>query len=171
MNAPATRLFSDVPLSDVFLSISFEKHLPPLAPENKLPNVETFLQIKFFPSQKCRTQSLNVIMVLWPPRVGEAISTKILKLRPWVKDLRSFRQLWEDTFCSAALSGTCLSPVSSQDTRQHLKFTNKPEGWRCRVWTEGFSSAFNLLPKQCIWGTRVVTDRFEVIGKHFGLAS
>lgn len=89
VNAPATRLFSDVSFSDVFFSISFETCLPPLASENKLPKVETFLQRKFFPSQKCQTQSLNVIMVIWPPRVGEAISRKILKLRPWVKNLRS----------------------------------------------------------------------------------
>lgn len=45
MNAPATRLFSDVSFSDVFFSISFERCLPLLASRNKLPKVETFLQI------------------------------------------------------------------------------------------------------------------------------
>lgn len=92
MNVSATKLFSDVSFSDVFFSVSFEICLSPLASENKLPRFEISLQIMFSPSQKCQTQSLNEISewtVIRPPKVREAISTKMLKLRPWVKDLRS----------------------------------------------------------------------------------
>lgn len=75
--------------SDVFFCISFERGLPPLASESRLSKVETFFQIKSFPSQKCQTQLSNVIMVLQPSRVREAFDSNILMLRPWKKDLRS----------------------------------------------------------------------------------
>lgn len=87
MNVPATRLFSDVSFSDVLFSISFKRRLPLLASRNKLPKVEIFLQIKSFPSEECQTQPLNIKTVI-APMVREAISKKVLKIRPWVKDLR-----------------------------------------------------------------------------------
>lgn len=130
MNAPATRLFSDVSFSDVFFSVSFETRLPPLASENKLPKVETFLQRKFFPSQKCQTQSLNVIMTIWPPRVGEAISRKILKLRPWVKNLRSkqgnFERQRHPPFASEQPRPTAAPEVHKQARKLQMKGL----GWR-----------------------------------------
>lgn len=82
-------IFRCVCFSDVFFSIGFERGFPPLALENRLPKVETFLLIKPFPSQNCQTGFLNVIMVLQPSEVGEAFDSKILPLKPWKKDLRS----------------------------------------------------------------------------------
>lgn len=89
MKDPATRLFTDLSFSDVFYSVSFGRGVPPLVSENRLPKVETFLQKKSFPSQNCQTRLLNAKMVLQTSRVGEALDSKILTLRPWKKDLRS----------------------------------------------------------------------------------
>lgn len=75
---------------------------------------------------------------------------------------RSFRQLWDDRFCSAALAGTCLLPASSQEPLQHLMVTSKPEGCSWGICTSDLSSAFILLPKQ--WETHMVTDLKQLAG-------
>lgn len=115
-NDPDTRLL----LRCVFLH-KLWKRSSTISIRKQTAKVETFFQIKSFPSQKCQTQLLNVIMVLQPSRVREAFDPNILMLSPWKKDLRSkqgalgncemtgfvLQHLLEPAFCLQAAKSHC----------------------------------------------------------------
>lgn len=103
MNDPATRLISDVSFSDVLFSISFERGLPPLASENRLPKVETFLLIKSLPVRIVRHSSW---MIYWCYNLLE--KGKHLTQNPDTKALEEGFEEQEGVFGNCEVTGFVL---------------------------------------------------------------